>query len=185
MNLRNRQPQLRFTALFARAMRFGRAGFCRLTAPRCADSTDFNRQDLTWQSRSVFDMLGRGRINSKNVSKSIHSEQPALTFAIHPCESVKSVVQKSKHQTTSHTHANQATATQSTTKLPIRRANAQMKSAIESTRWGRAVSVRTIIGIRGTAVDKANIDWFFTGSENFIRSYFPCKRSLLPAGDKK
>jgi len=62
VNLRNRQPQLRFTALFARALRFGRAEFCSLTAPRCADSTDCNGQDLTWQSRSVFDTLGRGRV---------------------------------------------------------------------------------------------------------------------------
>jgi len=83
VNLRNRQPQLRFTALFARALRFGRAEFCSSTAPRCAESTDFNGQDLIWQSRSVFDTLRRGRINSKNVSRSIHSEQPA---SLHNCD---------------------------------------------------------------------------------------------------
>ena len=86
--MNRRQPQLRFTALFAGAMRFGRSEFCSSTAPRCADSTDFNGQDLTWQSRSVFDTLGRGRINSENVSKSIDSEQPA---SIHVCDSSVSI----------------------------------------------------------------------------------------------
>ena len=57
----------------------------------------------------------------------------------------KSVVQKSKHQTTSHTHANLATGTQSTTRPTIRRENAKIKSAFESTRWARArLSVRTL-----------------------------------------
>ena len=72
-------------------------------------------------------------------------------FAIHPCESVKAVVQKWKHQTTNHTHANLATGTQSTTRPTIRRVNAQMKSAFESTRWARArLSVRTP-AVTGTA----------------------------------
>ena len=65
-------------------MRFGRSEFCSSTAPRCADGTEFNGQDLTWQSRSVFDTLEPARITSKNVSKSIDSEQPA---SIHVCDS--------------------------------------------------------------------------------------------------
>ena len=64
----------------------------------------------------------------------------------------KSVVQKSNHQTTSHTHANLATGTQSTTRPTIRRVHAQMKSAFESTRWASArLSVRTT-AVTGVAV---------------------------------
>ena len=132
--------------MFARAMRFGRSEFCSSTAPRCADGTDFNGQDLTWQSRSVFDTLGPppGSPPKTYPNQLTQSNQPAFMFATHPCEFVKSVVQKSKHQIASHTHAHLATGTQSTTRPTIRRVHAQMKSAFESTRWASArLSVRT------------------------------------------
>jgi hypothetical protein len=69
---------------FARALRFCRSAIGCSTAPRCADSTDFNEQVLTPQSRSVFNTLARGRINTKNRSTSIHAVQPAN---FHICDS--------------------------------------------------------------------------------------------------
>ena len=50
----------------------------------CASTRDRNEQDLTWQSRSVFDTLARGRILTKNVTTSSDSEQPASP---HICDS--------------------------------------------------------------------------------------------------
>ena len=93
-----------------------------------------------------FDALVRGRIIAKNLSTPIHSEQPAtVPIAIHLCASVKSVVQKSSHQTPSETHANPAWGKHSTTKLTNRRVNTRMKSAIGSSRWSRAGSVLTLV----------------------------------------
>ena len=48
----------------------------------CADTRDRIEQDLTWQSRSVLDTLGRGRIFARNVTTSIYSEPPA---SVHIC----------------------------------------------------------------------------------------------------